>query len=177
MNTDIPPHVKNAIRELSEFANQNEYAEVIISHTGSASFTRHSHKEKKENPGVVGILAVLMAAIVFISSFVILGISLFKPLPEVNHGWMLILIGSSWLSVIVTVEPVFGKKETRDSYAITATFVIFVFLGLALLSKSPVLSPLFYTMAVSSLVFGRGFAILQKGTRQLQQYLASKSKV
>lgn len=177
MNTNIPPHVKNAIRELSDFANQNEYVEVIVSHTGSASFTRQKHQEKKENPGVVGILAVTIAAIVFVSSLVILGISLFRPLPEVNNGWILILIGSSWLSVIVTLEPVFGKKEMRESYAVTATFVIFVFLGLALLSKSLILSPLFYTMAFSSLVFGRGFAILQKGVRQLQQYLGRKDKV
>ncbi len=177
MNTNIPPHVKNAIQELSEFAKQNEYAEVIVSYTGSASFTRHSHKEKQESPGIVGILAVTMAVVLFISSLVILGISLFNPLPEVTNEWILILIGSSWLSVIVTLEPIFGKKEMRDSYAVTATFVIFVFLGLALLSKSPILSPLFYAMAFSSFVFGRGFAVLQKGVRQLQEYLGSKAKV
>ena len=176
MNSHIPPDMNDAIRKLSEFADQNGYVEVVVSHTGSASFTRHSNQEKKGNLGMVGILAAMAAATIFISSLVIIGISLFKPLPEVNDGWMLILIGSSWLCVIVTLEPVFGKKEMRDSYAVTATFVSFIFLGLALLSKSPVLSSLFYVMTFSSFVFGRGFDTLQKVMRQLQQFLGIKGK-
>ena len=54
MNSHIPSDVKDAIRKLSEFTNQNGYAEATVSYTGSASFTQHSNRKKKDDFGVIG---------------------------------------------------------------------------------------------------------------------------
>jgi hypothetical protein len=178
MNSYFPSDVKDAIHKLSEFADQNGYAEVTVSYTGSASFTQHSNRRKKENFGVIGILAIIVAITLLVSSLIVIGIGFFKPLPEIHDNrWMLILLGSSVLSAMVTIEPTIGKKEMRGTHTVIATCATFILLGLALLSTSLVLSTLFWGMAFSSFVFGQGFDTLQKGIRQTQQFIKPKDKV
>ena len=178
MNSDIPPDVKDAIRKLSEFANQNRYTEATISNTGSASFTRHSSRKEKGDSNVIGILAIIVAITLLVSSLVLIGISFFKSLPEINDNrWRFILLGSSVLSAMVTIEPSMGNMKTRNTNAIIATCATFVFLGLALLTTSLVLSLLFWGMAFSSFVFGQGFDTLQKGVKKIQQFVRPKDKV
>ncbi len=174
----FPPDVKDAIYKLSEFANQNGYAEVTISRTGSASFTQHSYGKKKGNVSAIGILALIAAGILLISSLVVIAIVFFKPLPEIyDHKWMFILFGSSVLSTMVTIKPAIGDKEIRGANTIIAACATFIFLGLALVSTSFVLSNLFWGMALSSFVFGQNFDTLQKGMKQIQQFIHPKNKV
>ncbi|CAG0998579.1 hypothetical protein ANAEL_02780 [Anaerolineales bacterium] len=164
MSTDLPQPIREAVHQLAAYVSQSGYAEVIITRTGNALFKQSSSIEKptlRKQLGIVGIIGAVWSLAIFVASWAILGVSVFTSSLKLDTGWAFVLIGAPWLLMLVTLASVLEPKETRTTSSTIAVFTTFVFVGLALLSKSAMLSTLFYAMSISCFIFGYGLERLQ----------------
>ena len=157
MSTDLPQSILDAIYRLSTYVSQNGYAEVIVTRTGSALFKQSSSTEKPtgiKQFGIVGVIGAIWSLVILLAILVILGLSTFTSSMKLDTGWIFVLIRAPWILMMVTLSSVFEPKERRTISSTIAVFTTFVFVGLALLSKSATLSILFYIMSISCFMFG-----------------------